>query len=77
MPIDAFVVGVSRAQRHVVRKTAVATIRLRCGLGVEGDAHFGPTVQHRYDRRRHPTRANNRQVHLIGAELFAELAGAG
>ncbi len=77
MPIDGVIVAVSRAARHVVRKMPVAAVYLRSGLGVEGDAHFGATVQHRYDRRRDAARVNKRQVHLIGAELFTELAAAG
>lgn len=34
-------------------------------------------MQHRYDRRRDPTRPNLRQVHLIPVELFDELRGKG
>jgi MOSC domain-containing protein YiiM len=71
------VVAVSRAERHVICKTPVDVIRLRSGLGVERDAHSGTTVQHRHDRRRDPARTNRRQVHLIGAELIAELVQAG
>jgi MOSC domain-containing protein YiiM len=41
---------------------------------VEGDAHCGTTVRHRYDRRRDPDRENLRQVHLIGTELLDEMA---
>ncbi|MGR7023447.1 MOSC domain-containing protein [Geodermatophilus sp. URMC 62] len=47
------------------------------GLGVAGDAHAGATVQHRSRVAADPTRPNLRQVHLIGAELLAELAGLG
>ncbi|MDV3296534.1 MAG: MOSC domain-containing protein [Brachybacterium paraconglomeratum] len=50
---------------------------LLVGLGVEGDAHCGTTVRHRYDRRKDPDRPNLRQVHLIGTELLDELAQLG
>lgn len=69
--------GVALRRGHHFSKTPVLNIRLLTGLGVEGDGHMGATVQHRYDRRRDPTRPNLRQVHLIGSELFDELRGQG
>jgi hypothetical protein len=71
------VAAVSRSAKHTVRKTPLETIVLRAGLGVEDDAHSGATVQHRYIKRYTPQKPNERQVHLIGAELFDELAAAG
>lgn len=53
------------------------SITLLAGLGVEGDVHAGVTVKHRSRVRQDPTQPNLRQVHLIHAELFAELAEAG
>lgn len=47
------------------------------GLGVEGDAHSGRTVQHRSRVARDPTQPNLRQVHLIHAELHDALNAAG
>ena len=47
------------------------------GLGVEGDAHLGATVQHRSRVAQDPTQPNLRQVHLIHAELHDELRAAG
>jgi hypothetical protein len=47
------------------------------GHGVQGDAHAGPFVRHRYLARGRPRLPNLRQVHLIPAELFAFLAEAG
>ncbi|MBS3940232.1 MAG: GNAT family N-acetyltransferase [Actinobacteria bacterium] len=41
-----------------------------------GDVRY-PAVRHRSRVRRDATRANLRQVHLVHAELFDELAGAG
>jgi MOSC domain-containing protein YiiM len=69
----ARVVAVSLRRGHHFSKTPALSIRLLSGLGVEGDGHMGATVQHRYDRRRDPTRPNLRQVHLIPSELFDEL----
>lgn len=46
-------------------------------MGVEGDAHAGKTVQHRSRVAADPTQPNLRQVHLLHAELFAELNAAG
>lgn len=74
---SASVVAVSAARGHVFSKRPQLAIRLVAGLGVAGDAHSGATVRHRSRVARDPTAPNLRQVHLIGAELFAELAGRG
>ena len=58
-------------------KANCESIRLLRGLGVEGDAHLGETVQHRSRVARDPTQPNLRQVHLIHAELHDELREAG
>jgi MOSC domain-containing protein YiiM len=50
---------------------------LVAGLGVEGDAHLGRTVQHRSRVARDPTQPNLRQVHLIHGELHDELRALG
>jgi MOSC domain-containing protein YiiM len=50
---------------------------LVAGLGVEGDAHLGVTVQHRSRVARDPSQPNLRQVHLLRRELLEELAGRG
>ena len=47
---------------------------LLAGLGVQGDTHSGVTVQHRSRVAQDPTQPNLRQVHLMQAELFDELA---
>lgn len=52
-------------------------IRLIAGIGVEGDAHSGPTVKHRSRVARDPSQPNLRQVHLIHSELHDELRAAG
>jgi MOSC domain-containing protein YiiM len=71
------VVAVSRSARHTFSKPNQATITLLEGVGVEGDAHAGGTVKHRYLVRRDPTQPNLRQVHLIHTELLDALNAAG
>lgn len=73
----ARVVAVSRRPTHRVSKDVAEEIRLLEGLGVEGDAHAGETVQHRSRKRWRPHLPNLRQVHLIGEELHDELNAAG
>jgi len=75
--VEGIVTGVSRSATHSFSKEAQAGIRLIAGLGVEGDAHVGKTVQHRYLVRTDPTRPNLRQVHLLQAEVIDELEAAG
>ena len=62
---------------HAFSKPEQHSIRLLTGLGVEGDAHRGKTVQHRSRVARDPNQPNLRQVHLIHAELHDELRAAG
>ena len=69
------VVAVAASTRHRFSKEPRLAIRLVEGLGVEGDAHLGETVQHRSRVRRDPAQPNLRQVHLIHAELFEEVHG--
>jgi MOSC domain-containing protein YiiM len=45
--------------------------------GVEGDYHAGEFVRHRSRVARDPGQPNLRQVHLMNAELFEELAALG
>jgi hypothetical protein len=74
---DGTVTAVSCGAAHGPRKPGRDAIRLLAGLGVEGDAHCGATVQHRSRVARDPSRPNLRQVHLIGAELHHELRNGG
>jgi len=71
------VTGVSCDSEHRFSKPQRGSIRLIVGLGVEGDAHLGVTVQHLSRIKRDPTTPNFRQVHLIHAELHDELRGKG
>jgi MOSC domain-containing protein YiiM len=75
--VDATVVAVSSSSHHGVGKLGRDSITLVEGLGVEGDAHLGETVQHLSRIRRDPTQPNLRQVHLIHSELHDELRAAG
>ncbi|MDO8904925.1 MOSC domain-containing protein [Hydrogenophaga sp.] len=65
--------AVASEAAHVFSKGVVEQIRLIAGLGVEGDAHCGITVQHRSRVARDPGQPNLRQIHLIHAELLEEL----
>lgn len=71
------ILALARDQAHNFTKVAEPRLRLQAGLGVEGDAHAGATVKHRSRVAKDPSQPNLRQVHLIHAELFAELAGKG
>ncbi len=71
------VVAVARCADHRFSKHSAEGIEIIAGLGVSGDAHSGATVKHRSRVRHDPTQPNLRQVHLIQAELFDELADQG
>ncbi len=70
-------IAVCRDAGHAFSKRRCDEIRLVQGRGIEGDAHFGRTVQHRSRVARDPTQPNLRQVHLLHAELHDELTAAG
>ncbi|MES2183806.1 MAG: MOSC domain-containing protein [Pseudomonadota bacterium] len=76
-PAAARVAHVARSPVHGFSKPLAGRIVLLAGLGVEGDAHCGTTVQHRSRVARDPTQPNLRQVHLVQGELFDELAARG
>jgi MOSC domain-containing protein YiiM len=63
--------------KHRFSKTSRLSITLTSGHGIEGDAHYGPFVRHRYLARRDPKAPNLRQVHLIPSELFDALRTSG
>lgn len=77
MTVCGEVVAVCMSPRHGFSKPPTLMVRLVAGLGVEGDAHAGATVKHRSRVARDPTQPNLRQVHLVHAELFEELAAQG
>ncbi len=71
--MNPIVIAVSYSSKHTFSKTNVQSIKLIAGYGVEGDAHAGKTVKHRYLANIDSTKPNIRQVHLIQAELFDEV----
>lgn len=75
--MSARVLAVSLSPDHSFSKQVQPAIALVAGLGVQGDAHCGATVKHRSRVAQDPSQPNLRQVHLIHAELFDELARAG
>jgi MOSC domain-containing protein YiiM len=75
--VTGAVIAVSRSATHTMSKPNRSGIRLEAGLGVADDAHRGVTVKHRSRVARDPNQPNLRQVHLIHAELFAELEASG
>ena len=77
MSRDRAVVSVNLQAKHRFSKTPAEQVQLIAGRGVEGDAHAGPTVQHRSRKRWTPSAPNLRQVHLIATELLDELAKQG
>lgn len=75
--MSSYIVSVSHSAQHNFSKQPLQSCLLVEGLGVEGDAHSGTTVQHLSRVPADPTQPNLRQVHLIHAELFDELAQEG
>ncbi|HZP26187.1 MAG TPA: MOSC domain-containing protein [Dehalococcoidia bacterium] len=75
--MEGRVEAVSVSPAHTVAKDNQSVIRLLAGLGVEGDAHLGKTVQHLHPKKQNPAAPNLRQVHLIHAELHDELRAGG
>jgi MOSC domain-containing protein YiiM len=77
LSLEGKVVAVAADRGHHFSKPTRSRIVLVEGHGVEGDAHAGAFVRHRYLARRQPRVPNLRQVHLIPSELFALLPEAG
>jgi MOSC domain-containing protein YiiM len=75
--MSAIVTAVSCSRSHTFSKPNELMIRLVAGLGVEGDAHMGEKVKHRYHAAKNPDAPNLRQVHLMHEELFDELRVSG
>lgn len=71
------VISVSARDGHGLGKTIASSIMLVAGEGVAGDAHCGVTVKHRSRVAHNPDQPNLRQVHLVHAELLAELNAQG
>ena len=75
--MNPIVIAVSRSPKHTFSKPNEKFIKLIKGYGVEGDAHAGKKVKHRFLVGIDPTRPNIRQVHLIQIELLEELDAKG
>lgn len=75
--MSAHVIAVARSATHDFSKPRTDGIRLLAGLGVEHDSHQGEKVKHLFRVRQDPSQPNLRQVHLMQAELFDELAPKG
>ena len=75
--MPATIIGLASDASHRFSKQPQHSLTLLAGLGVEGDAHAGRTVQHLSRIAKDPAAPNLRQVHLIHAELFDELAAQG
>jgi hypothetical protein len=73
----ATVTAVGRAAGYAFSTPLRDGIRRLAGLGVEGGAHLGRTVQHRSRVACDPTAPNLRHVHLLPAELHDALAARG
>jgi MOSC domain-containing protein YiiM len=71
------ITAVNISPTHSFSKAPQESIRLLAGLGVEGDAHLGVKVKHRYQVRKDPNQPNLCQVHLLQTELLDELSATG
>jgi MOSC domain-containing protein YiiM len=71
------VLSVARDSQRRFSKQVVGSITLVEGHGVEGDAHAGQYTKHRFLPRGLIKLPNRRQIHLLSAELFAELRDSG
>jgi hypothetical protein len=71
------VAAVAAGEKHGFGKTSRTQITLIAGIGTEGDAHAGVTIQHLFERAKDPTKPNHRQLHLIEQELLDDLAVRG
>ena len=75
--MEQIVIAVSCSAKHTFSKTNQPAIKLLAGIGVEGDAHSGRRVKHRYLVNKNAEKPNLRQVHLIQSELFDEVNAKG
>ncbi len=77
LAMQGTIVALASDGEHRFSKRPRGLLHIIAGLGVEGDAHAGRTVQHRSRVARDPAAPNLRQLHLIHAELLDELASKG
>ena len=74
---EGIVRGLASDDRHRFSKVPQERITLVEGLGVEGDAHAGRTVQHRSRVAADPDQPNLRQVHLLQTDFADEARDLG
>lgn len=72
-----YVVSVNSKDTPGIGKIPREEVTLLAGHGVEGDYHAGPNVRHRSRAAKTPDAPNLRQVHIMHAELFDEMARHG
>src|SRR3954454_25101648 len=75
LSLEGTVVAVAANGGHRFSKPLRDRIMLLEGHGVEGDAHAGPFVRHRYLARRRPRAPNLRQIHLMGEKEERRVPG--
>ena len=73
-PTSGMVVAVCCNPEPGLPKPVVDAVQLIENWGVEGDYHAGRLVRHRYLARKDPNRPNLRQVLIVDAAVFPELA---
>lgn len=71
------ILSVQVSSKHSFSKTPTDTIQLVQNFGVQDDAHGGEHDQHLYHIKKFGQQPNLRQVHLIHAEFFDEVARYG
>ena len=71
------IISVNSKETPGVGKIPRESVTLIAGHGVEGDYHAGAKVRHRSRAAATPDLPNIRQVHLMHAELFDEMAAIG
>ena len=67
---SASVFSVNTSSDHTFSKISQPSITLLTGLGIEGDAHKGKTVQHMFNKTRTPDMVNLRQVSFMEVEFL-------
>lgn len=77
MPTYGVVESLAVDDQHRFSKHRVERATFIAGLGIEGDAHRGTTVQHRSRLAKHADSPNLRQVHLLDTGLLDRLAADG
>jgi MOSC domain-containing protein YiiM len=73
-PLKGKVIAVCCNPEPGLPKPVVDAVHLIENWGVEGDYHAGSLVRHRYLANKDPNRPNLRQVLLVDAAVFTELA---